>query len=470
VSARAFTLRTAARKDPEDAMEDQASAARTRSRLRHEREARHLTQQDVADQLARLAWLRRGLHVGVNADMVSKWERGDKAPSRLYAHLLCLLYEKPLEQMDLTCPVPRVEGDPRDGAMLIISGILDTLGQPGDLIRPGVRALWREELVKRRTMLKLMGLVSAGTVDSEPRSVRPDSAAVAIDIETLDTLANGLQGLYHSAPPAALMIPVRAHMRAVDERLRGRTTPRDWNRLLRCRGQSALLAGRLSAFDLHEPVVARGYYNLALEAAREAQDGLLAAAALGHVSFIASAESNPDAALSYLNGAAREASGHATVGSWLAAVEAEVFAQSGQTRRSLAALDRAEATFAHGPHERLPVWFDYYDATRLAGFRGYVQLRAGRTDEAAGSLAEALRDLPTPAIKQRAVFLTDLATVHLQDGDLVHACAEAGHAAQLLRTAGYATADDRLVQFREAADPWKNHRAVLDLDEQLALT
>lgn len=451
-------------------MEADVAVAPARSRLRHDRETRGLTQQEVADELARLAWLRRGLHVGVNADMVSKWERGDKAPSRLYRHLLCLLYERPPDQLDLARPVPRSEDDLHDGAMLAVSGILDALGDSGDLIRPCVRSLWRDELVKRRTMLKLMGLAPAASIGLEAGRITEEPSAVSLDVETLDTLADGLQGLYHSAPPAALMIPVRAHMRAVDERLSRPAGPREWRRLLRCRGQVALLAGRLSAFDLDEPVIARGYYSLALEAAREAQDRLLAAAALGHVSFITSVDNNADTALSHLGDAAKEARGHADVASWLSAVEAEVCAQAGDTLRSLAAAERAEAQLGDRSQGPLPVWFDYFDRARLAGFCGYAQLRAGRRAEAAGYLTSALRELPPAAIKQRAVFLTDLATVHLQDGDLVHACAEAGSAAQLLRTAGYATAGDRLVQFRRAADRWKTHRAVLDLDEQLALT
>ena len=46
------------------------------TRLRALREERGWTQQEVAEQLSRLAFLRMKRHVGVNADMVAKWERG----------------------------------------------------------------------------------------------------------------------------------------------------------------------------------------------------------------------------------------------------------------------------------------------------------------------------------------------------------------------------------------------------------
>ena len=63
-----------------------------RSGLRDARRDRGWTQEEAADQLARLAWVRRSERVGVNADMIAKWERGDKNPSARYRELLCLLY------------------------------------------------------------------------------------------------------------------------------------------------------------------------------------------------------------------------------------------------------------------------------------------------------------------------------------------------------------------------------------------
>jgi hypothetical protein len=66
------------------------------------------------------------------------------------------------------------------------------------------------------------------------------------------------------------------------------------------------------------------------------------------------------------------------------------------------------------------------------------------------------------------VFLTDLATVELHDGNLDHACTIASNAANQLHQAGYATAAGRLHEFRAALDPWKTTIPVRALDEQLA--
>ena len=65
--------------------------AHPRPALREGRDELGLTQQEVADGLARLAWQRDAKRVGVDANMVSKWERGESRPWAIYRRLLCSL-------------------------------------------------------------------------------------------------------------------------------------------------------------------------------------------------------------------------------------------------------------------------------------------------------------------------------------------------------------------------------------------
>ena len=60
--------------------------------LRERRLRLNLTLEEVAEALIALAWDRFAVHVGVNAGMVGKWERGEKRPSRFYQRLFVLLY------------------------------------------------------------------------------------------------------------------------------------------------------------------------------------------------------------------------------------------------------------------------------------------------------------------------------------------------------------------------------------------
>ena len=76
-----------------------------------------------------------------------------------------------------------------------------------------------------------------------------------------------------------------------------------------------------------------------------------------------------------------------------------------------------------------PAWMDYYDPARLKGFKGFAYLTAGQPAEARTALSEALAQLDTSAVKQRAVFFTDLATIHVHEGEIDQGAELAGQAA-----------------------------------------
>lgn len=84
------------------------SAPAERPHLRELRLDRGWTQQEVADRLSQLAWSRKEGLVGVNQDMVAKWERGKKNPSPRYRVLLAALYRVTPDQLGL----PRAPREP----------------------------------------------------------------------------------------------------------------------------------------------------------------------------------------------------------------------------------------------------------------------------------------------------------------------------------------------------------------------
>lgn len=456
-----------------------------RSGLREARQDRGWTQQEAAEQLARVAWVRCGERVGVNADMIAKWERGEKNPSTRYREFLCLLYGATPEYLGiaritmgkagprLATASPVVTERSLVDALGGAAAILDQLGPAGGILQPRMFEAWKDDVTQRRVVLKLMGIMpTLTTLPSVAESARLSRSGKPTpeNVRDLEYLAGRYQTLYHSTPPAALMTPVVAHLATLGDLLRQDPAPAERRRLLANRARVGTLAGRLSFFDLHDPMAARAYYSLALEAAREADDHWQAAAVLAHLAFIPAAEHGFTAALDYLHGAGKRlrTEPHGPIESWLAAVESEMHTNAGNPTAALHALDRARDTLAApGLAPQLP-WFDYYDATRLAGFAGYATLRAGRYDDARTELNTALSTLSRSAVKQRAVFLTDLATVELHDGNLDHACTIAAHAADQLHQAGYATAAGRLREFRVALEPWKTTIPVRTLDDQLA--
>jgi len=144
-----------------------------RIRIRELRKARGWTQRDLADQVARLAWIRKEERVGITGDMVAKWERGEKRPVRLYRELLCLVFGVSVDELGLG------QGNPADadGAVTASStmdssvlalmdgatAVLEQLGEAGAILQPRMFETWKDELMQRRALLKLIGLTPAAT-------------------------------------------------------------------------------------------------------------------------------------------------------------------------------------------------------------------------------------------------------------------------------------------------------------------
>src|ERR1017187_8389847 len=328
----------------------------TRPRRRGLREERGWTQQEVADQISRLAWLRRREQVGVNADMVAKWERGEKRPSPRYRDLLCLLFGVDAQGLGVggaAQPAAGTRSEQDDGSLIATLGgaasLLDQLGAAGAILQPRMFDVWKAELMHRRALLKLMGLATAtGFASTFEADLSRSGKPTPDTVQDLDHLADRYQALYHSTAPAVLMTPVIAHLETLRDLLRQGGTASVRRRLLANQARVATLAGRLAFFDLRVSPTARGYYSLALESAGEAGEHLQAAGALAHMAFIPAADRGYAAAVEYLRGAGRHAAMRPDnrVTSWLHAVESEIQANAGSHDAALAAIDQAREALA----------------------------------------------------------------------------------------------------------------------------
>ena len=452
-------------------------AARPLPRLRKARESRHLTQAEVAERLAELAWYRDHSRLGISSDMVSKWERGEKRPSRLYRQLLCLLFGTSLEELGLGTAARMSSSEITPVSDVPWADVLVALGADGQLLHHQLNQLWENDLVRRRELLKSIGLASAvSALDSLtgplPRlmSVRAEPRPDPDTLDGLTSLAARYQKLYHCTAPRVLITPVAAHLLTVEALLGQEVGLRQRSRLLANHSQVSQLAGRLAFFDLRDQLSARGYFTAAYDSAIAADDACLAAGALGHLSFVSASARQWSAADDHLHHARMHAErvGNPVVRSWLAAVASEIHANARDERATLLALDEARRLLNGGTGQAQPAWFDYYDNTRFHGFEGYALLRLGRWAEAHRQLHGALRSLPSTALKQRTVFLTDLASVSIRQGDIDHACDVAVDAANALTAQPYATSMQRLRNLRSDLAPYAKSRAVRQLDDAMA--
>jgi tetratricopeptide (TPR) repeat protein/transcriptional regulator with XRE-family HTH domain len=109
-------------------MPDQDLSPPAENRLRECRLRYGLTQQEVADEITRLAWERDRRVVGVDAESVSRWERGERRPRKYYRQLLCLLFGTTEPELGFRRPLPLEAAAP--------PGAKDAKGQIGE--RPAV--------------------------------------------------------------------------------------------------------------------------------------------------------------------------------------------------------------------------------------------------------------------------------------------------------------------------------------------
>jgi tetratricopeptide (TPR) repeat protein len=395
-------------------------------KLRQHRALLSLTLEEVAAELDRLAWAHYGVHVGVNADMVGKWERGEKRPSKLYRQLLCLLYQCSAEELGLWEP-----------------GGSSELRRAGGLVvpPPGFGGRWPERPLH----------VSEATVHN------------------LESVTAAFRRMYHTVAARDLIDDVAQHAQTTAAFWRRTADPALRQSLAAAASEITMLAGRMSFFDLGRPSQAEPYYRDALQAAQEAKNQPLQAVVLGNQSFLPRSRGDFATALHLLDQAKRLVPDDKVVGSWARALEAMIKAWAQEPAGSLVALEAAEGVLDEATPGAAPAWFDYYDRSRLAGFKGQVHIRLAQPETAHAVLEEAIGALSPDAAKQRACYLADQATVCVAEGEVDQACQLGIQALQLLGEVEYETGVQRVRDLRPKLQRWPHHPAVADLTEQLLL-
>src|SRR5215831_14926681 len=87
------------------------------------------------------------------------------------------------------------------------------LGAAGLILQPRMFGVWKDEVMRRRAVLKLMGLATtAGVVPAMGWELTGPGTVTPEAMRDLDHLAGRYQALYHSTAPAVLMTPVVAHL------------------------------------------------------------------------------------------------------------------------------------------------------------------------------------------------------------------------------------------------------------------
>ncbi|MFB7633265.1 helix-turn-helix transcriptional regulator [Streptomyces sp. NPDC056149] len=291
-------------------------------------------------------------------------------------------------------------------------------------------------------------------------------ASLATDYEDV---TRSHRRMYWSVAPATLHPAVLAHA-DLGCALLPETAGRTRRAVASALAETWLLAGRIEFFDLREPEAASSTLLRALQAAGEADDALMGAAILAHTAFIPGWSGDRDAAAERMVAARTYARRHpapAAFLAWLDAVEAECETRCGHLRTALNLIKHAEDTLAEDQDHSLPSWMDWFNAARLAAFKGNTQLKAGHLPQARSTLLDVLDQMPPEEDKQRTVVYADLAAVEAASGQPEEACRYACSALDQLEITWYATGMERVREVRKSLIPHQREQCVRELDERL---
>jgi len=286
----------------------------------------------------------------------------------------------------------------------------------------------------------------------------------------LETMVGAYRQAYAGKAAVTELLPGTAGLMCVLLDLRRRDQwPEDPARLVSLVGQTAVLAGLLHLMGPRDLEASRAHYDLALRAAREAQDWDLASYVLGSLAFLAVSAHRPAESRAFRDAAwelaVRRASPRTCA--WVAALASELFARDGDEMSSRRFLDMGFAAMKRTADD--PAWkgVGWFDKPRLVAYEGGNLLLLGRHSAAEEFLRSSLARLDPTRIKHRCTLSADVAMTLANLGEIEEAGVRAMDALLLARSIAHQESIDRVRRVHVRLLSWREHGAVRALTEQL---
>ena len=439
-----------------------ASAHVSNRRLRLERLVRGWEQDDVAAALEELCVLLGEPAPRVDANLVSKWERGIRTPGRHYTARLCLVFQLPPELLGLRSG-PRLAADCRRLSQSLGQALGRRLGH-----------------VNRRDFIHHLlwggAAVATGAVDGERIVAAASGRVDGRLLDDLQRIAAEDAGRMHTVAPADLLPQVERRLAQVRALLRTPRPESEQVRLHLVAGTMVAVAGMLS-FRLGNPGDAHVLWMEAHGHSRESGDGWLAAYVLSLRSALHSelwggrAAMDRSAAVGLLDAA------HAAAGSgcspwvlaWVSARRAEEHALAGRARAADQDLEQAAHSLSTAAADDTNLFADWQAApsARLALIRGNCAQLLGRARDATAAIEDGLAGLSPSLAAVRCSALTDLAMAYAKDAEVERACELVTESLEVSAEARLSIYVQRAVRVRRHLARWDATPAVRQLDEQL---
>jgi tetratricopeptide (TPR) repeat protein len=296
---------------------------------------------------------------------------------------------------------------------------------------------------------------------------RVDAATVA----DMESVTAAYRRSYRQLSARTLLPQAEGQAELVRELLGGsmKATLRD--RLTATAGEAAALVGVMLLMDLYSFDAAWAKLTDALDLARAAKAQELEAFVLGCMAFNAGYTGRRVEAVNLVTQArklAADGDGTTTRG-WLAAVDGELRARSGNASGCLAALEAAERSLQDITNGDPGPWVGVgaFDAAKLKGYYGLCYLQLRRPHKAVTELTGALDALDPALRKHRCTALADLATALIDLGEIEEGCRRATQALTLAIDLRHAVSVQRIRDLDQRLAPWGDAAAVKAFREQL---
>lgn len=459
--------------------------------------------------LLRRAWSSRHPHqppltqerlaeaVGVDARTVRDWEKGRQRPRTLrVAERVAAALEVSLEELGLGSAVaaPTVAlGPERVTLVLGASGRLESrLG-----VLDPVEAAYAAIGMDRRDFLSLIGTLLVALPGSGMEAAERVTHALAasrrrVDLPTVEALEQLTTHLCQEGPrvPVHQLLPdLRRHVEllaGLQPTMQRATMQR---RLVSCIGRTTRLIGAVMIWDLADVAGGNAYYDIALRAAREAEDWDLVALTLAERSHVVAGF----VAGRLVRAPGDRDCGRGEIAEAVQLVEAaRTYAQRGQVSTRLHVLpmvsalyadagreadfrrlqDQAEALFGDIGNEEVWTGSNFITRARVLSYEGLGLIRLGLSHAAEPVIAAALDRLASDAgnSKYRCFVFGHRAAALLQrdDPEIDEACRCIGEMMDMAVQLRRATAMGNVRELHRQLQPWSDTAAVRALTERLA--
>jgi transcriptional regulator with XRE-family HTH domain len=444
-----------------------------------------MTQEQEAEALCNLA-STKGQHPGINAKMVSNWERGIQTPSKENRALLIEYFGRSAEALGLDQPT--LEQPPQGcplAPLVAYAGFAQEPPAADDEALFGAGALTTAgtgegATTKRRTILKaiggglsslVLGARSAATADSVEltRQVAGNSTAT---LEQLNLVVERLGLTYLSTPPAEVFDEAHHYRQIVTQLLKERPTLTQRPDLYVVAGWLSALLGD-AAFDLGDQLSARIHLNTAWQLAHETDHHALGGWVRGTQSMIALYTGRPREALALARAGQAFATSSPIAKVRLPAHEARAAARLGDRRATDNALDRAHRAFGSLTGEAKAHTIFGFEETYLPFYAGtcYLWLHDPAKTQEHTSLVITSYETATGAERSpgdQALARIDLATSYLQQREVEEACRVGSTALDIYSEFPIESVARRSHELGSTLEPWTDVPAAQDFKDRLA--